>query len=246
MEYFGSLEGYAQKGPVDLVSVADEAAQALLVGGLQASFPTDAVLAEEEMEGGESKGSPFRWIIDPLDGTTNFVHSFPWFAVSVGLEHDDEIVFGIVFNPAREEFFEATRGQGAFLNGEPIAVSSTETLAESLIASGFPYNRRVILDALLQRLAHALRTCQGFRRMGAAALDLCAVACGRVDGFWEQSLNSWDVAAGALIVEEAGGRTTSFSGGRMELDGGEMIATNGRIHDALQAALFSADGGEDP
>jgi myo-inositol-1(or 4)-monophosphatase len=227
---------FERKGEVDLVTAADREAEEVLRALLLGAHPGDGFLGEE---GGRADcESGWLWIVDPLDGTTNFVHRYPMFAVSIGLVHDGVPAFGCVHAPALGETFHAVRGGGAFLDGRPIGVSAVERVAESLLASGFPYNRREIVDELLARLRRVLMAGHGFRREGAAALDLCWVACGRLDGFWEQGLHAWDVAAGTLIVEEAGGRVTGFDGGPHDLFAGSTVASNGRIHDELRRLLF--------
>ena len=238
MRHYSRLEGYEHKGPLDLVTAADKESEAFLVRSILEAFPEDSVLAEEDGEqGGGNSG--YLWIIDPLDGTTNFVHSHPQFSVSVALTRNGEGVFGAVNAPARKELFLAARGKGATLNGKPIHVSQTDSLSQSLLASGFAYDRRERMDVLLSRLAKALLAARGFRREGAAAQDLCSVAAGRLDGFWEDNLNAWDVAAGAVILEEAGGRLSGFDGGTHDIFARNTVATNGRIHGALLETLFS-------
>lgn len=236
MRHLGRLDGYDRKGAVELVSAADRESQDLIVARVRAAFPGDAVLAEE---GADLPGtSGFRWIVDPLDGTTNFVHSHPAFAVSIGLDLHGDLVAGVVHAPALGETFAAVRGGGATLNGEPIRVSRTAVLDDALLASGFPYYRRQAVDRLLSLVARAILAAQGFRRMGSAALDLCWLAAGRLDGYFEEGLLPWDVAGGIVVLREAGGVVTGFDGGPFELASGRILASNGLIHPELREALF--------
>ena len=229
------VEYKAGKGDVDVVTEADRASEAFIIERLKARFPDHAILAEEG--GGREMASPYRWYIDPLDGTTNFAHAYPHFAISVGLVERGELRFGLVHNPIRQETFVAHRGGGAFLNGSPIQVSSVDSLDRALLATGFPYDRREKTDFYLGFVGDFLRRIQGLRREGTASLDLCYVACGRVDGFWEMKLNPWDTSAGALIVREAGGQVTDFRGGQFDPHGSETVASNGKIHAAMVAIL---------
>jgi len=198
----------------------------------------------EERAGAVSTGfqpvSPWpspRWIIDPLDGTVNFAHGFPMFCVSIAFEAEGRLEYGVVFDPLREELFEAIRGQGATLNGQPIRVSKTDRLDRALLATGFPYDIRERLPGTLARLGRMLGLAQGVRRGGSAALDMCYVACGRLDGFWEEHLKPWDTAAGLLLITEAGGRITTFSGGPYELTSPNIVASNHLLHEKIVAQL---------
>jgi myo-inositol-1(or 4)-monophosphatase len=193
------------------------------------------VLAEES---GKNDGDDrFQWVIDPLDGTTNFSHGLDLFAVSIAFCLGGVPQVGVVYNPATDEFFEASAGQGARLNGRPIRVSGQNSMKDSLLVTGFPYNFSEILPQLLDRFKRCLSASQGVRRFGSAAVDLCFVACGRFEGFWEQNLSPWDTAAGLLILQEAGGRVTDFTGRSFQTDMKEILATNGRIHDAMLALM---------
>jgi myo-inositol-1(or 4)-monophosphatase len=213
----------------------DARAEALVLDRLAQAFPADAVLAEEG--GARSGTSGRRWIIDPLDGTTNYAHGVPMYAVSIALEHAGEVVLGVIFDPSHDELFVAERGAGASLNGRPLAVSSAAVLDEGLLATGFPYDIRDTRDTnLSEYAAFSLRT-RGVRRMGSAALDLAYVAAGRLDGYWELRLGPWDAAAGALLVEEAGGRITNLDGGRLDLEAPSVVASNGLIHEAMLHVL---------
>ena len=174
-----------------------------------------------------------RWIIDPLDGTTNFAHNLPLFCVSIAFAEDDGVLAGFVMAPLLGELFVGVKGAGAQLNGTPISVSATATLADSLLVTGFPYDHQDLFDELIARFGRCLTASQGVRRLGSAALDLCYVACGRFEGFWEQHLKPWDTAAGFLIAEEAGARTTLFSGAPYDIDADEILSTNGIIHDDI-------------
>jgi myo-inositol-1(or 4)-monophosphatase len=230
----GRKDVTTKSSAIDLVTETDRACEDAILAVLKQAFPTYAVLAEES--GSEGDG-PYRWIIDPIDGTTNFAHSYPQVAISIGLFHESERVFGLVLDPLRAETFTAHRGEGAFLNGEPIAVSTTEELGGSLLATGFPYDRRERADFYLAYFRAFMVRTHGLRRAGSAALDLCWVAAGRVDGFWEWKLRPWDVAAGSLIVEEAGGRTSDFEGKPFDAFGDQVLATNGPLHEPMLAVL---------
>jgi myo-inositol-1(or 4)-monophosphatase len=226
----------AYKGtPTNLVTEMDARAEALILERLGAAFPDDAVLAEE---GGARPGrSGRRWIVDPLDGTTNYAHGLPIFAVSIGLEAAGRVALGVVYDPTHDELFTAERGAGAWLGEERLAVSSTAGLGESLLATGFPYNIRETADNNLAEYAAFSLQARGVRRLGSAVLYLAYVAAGRLDGYWELRLGAWDVAAGSLLVEEAGGRVTDVRGGRIDLGAPAVVASNGRIHEAMLDVL---------
>ncbi len=222
------------KGEADLVTAADRASEALIRERVARQFPGHDVLGEEQ--GLKDSGSEYRWYVDPLDGTTNFAHGFPVFAVSMAIEHrskDEQVrVAGVVYDPTRDELFAAEKGKGAELNGQPIHVSKISQLNECLVATGFPSHKRHKNPNIFFYHQITLHT-HGVRRAGSAALDLCNVASGRFDGFWEFNLNPWDTAAGALIIEEAGGRVSRFDGGPFELNSRETLASNGLVHEAL-------------
>ena len=227
------------KGDVDLVTVADRASERLIRTRLAEVFPDHGIYGEEGTR--EQLDAEFRWYVDPLDGTTNFAHGFPQFCVSLGLEHrpagtkpreDGRLTAAVIYDPLRDELFTAERGRGAALNGKPIHVSRTAELAEALLATGFPSRKRHANPNIHFYQEFTLRS-HGVRRAGSAALDLAYVACGRVDAFWEFNLNPWDTAAGFLLVLEAGGRVTDFSGGPVRLASDEVLATNGLIHEEL-------------
>jgi myo-inositol-1(or 4)-monophosphatase len=220
---------------VDLVTNVDKAADALITNMLRTHFPTHQIITEESAVSGQE--SPYRWYIDPLDGTTNFAHTFPHFAVSIALAYESRVIVGVVYDPLRNETFCATRGNGATLNGAPIHVSPAPTLEQALMLTGFPYDRRKRSEFYLRFYQAFMVRTQGVRRCGSAALDLCYVACGRADGFWEWRLYPWDTAAGSLIVEEAGGQMSDFSGGPFDLNGEQTLASNGLLHQQMVEVL---------
>lgn len=218
------------KRPSDLVTEADRKSEALIVGRLHKQFPTHAVVSEEG--GGQKIDSDYRWYVDPLDGTTNFAHGFPVFCVTLGLAYRDEVIAGVVFDPTRQELYSAEKGAGAFLDGRRLHVSKTATIAESLLATGFPpFDDRHDLNA--QLFFRLTVMSHGIRRPGSAALDLCSVAAGHFDAFWELKLNPWDKAAGVLLVREAGGRVSNLAGGPMQIEAAEIFASNGLVHEEM-------------
>lgn len=224
------------KGAVDIVTETDHAVEAAIVGRLTAAFPDHLIIAEESTSATTltcPPGDSHVWYLDPLDGTTNFAHAYPHFAVSLALGRGTTMELGIVHDPLRDETFVAKRGAGATLNGVPITVSSTAVLDDALLATGFPYDRREHLGLYLGFFADFVRRAQGVRRNGSAALDLCYVACGRLDGFWEWKLKPWDTAAGTLVVREAGGRVSDFRGAPFDLFGVQTLASNGQLHAAM-------------
>jgi len=221
---------------VDLVTDVDRACEQAVVEGIRAARPGDAVLAEEG-GGQEPDGATWRWLIDPLDGTTNYAHGYPCFCVSIGLEREGETLAGVVYNPLLDELYHAVRGGGAFRNGRRIRVSGETDLGRSLVATGFAYDRRENPRANLEHFGAFLRTARAVRRDGSAALDLCAVACGRFQGYWEFGLKPWDVAAGVLLVEEAGGRCSDPAGAPAPRDGSVVVASNALVHEAMLRVL---------
>lgn len=224
------------KSQIDLVTEADHAAEQCVIDVIRASYPDHCFLAEERGRIDHSS-SPYLWIIDPLDGTTNFAHGFPAYCVSIGLEYNAQCVLGVVYDPTRDELFSATSGGGTRINGQTIRVSQTALLDQALLVTGFAYNIRETPNNNLDHFARfALRT-QGLRRTGSAALDLCYVAAGRFDGFWEVQLNPWDMAAGVVILREAGGRITNLRGESHSLYGQELVASNGLIHEAMLSVI---------
>ncbi|MFZ1159948.1 MAG: inositol monophosphatase family protein [Candidatus Sulfotelmatobacter sp.] len=239
MHYFQKHIKIEYKGDADLVTAADRASETLIRERIQQQFPGHDVLGEEQ--GLNDQGSDYRWYVDPLDGTTNFAHGYPVFCVSMALEHREsktqsekqaQRIAGVVYDPTRDELFSAEQGRGAHLNGAAIQVSQAAQLKESLLATGFPSHKRHKNPNIHFYHQITLRT-HGVRRAGSAALDLCNVASGRFDGFWEFNLNPWDTAAGVLIVEEAGGKVSRFDGSPFEIDSRETLASNGLIHQAL-------------
>jgi len=231
--YFGGEFRISYKGALNLVTEADLASEREVVAILKRRFPGAAILAEE---GGEESGETgIRFIIDPLDGTTNFAHGYPVFAVSVACEQGAEVTAGAVYDPVREELFTAARGRGAFLNGRRLEVSATKRLQEALLVTGFPYDLQEDLTANLRLFNRFMGASRAIRRDGSAALDLCHVAAGRFDGFWEEKLGPWDTAAGALIVEEAGGRVSDLAGEPFYYRKGAIVASNTALHDQMLA-----------
>lgn len=219
------------KGSVDLVTDVDRQVQQIIFDCLSDRFVDHDFLAEEDLS--QDKGSPFRWIIDPLDGTTNFAHSYPVFCVSIALTLNGDTQVGVIYDPMRDELFSAVKGEGAFLNGKGIGVSAERELDKSLLATGFPYDLRESQVNNIDYFVKFVTRVQGIRRGGSAALDLCYVACGRFDGFWELKLQPWDVAAGGLIVLEAGGQVSDFQNGAFDVFARETLASNGHIHSQM-------------
>lgn len=242
------LEGRARgfsvqhKGVVDLVTEYDHRSEALVVEALNRAFPRCQVIGEEghDTRGDGSDGAQGLWYVDPLDGTTNFAHGLPFYAVSIGLVREGELAVGVVLAPEMGWEFYARAGGGAYLNERPLAVSQAQSVQQALLATGFPYNRAEIPDNNLAELSTVLCRCQGIRRVGAAALDCAMVAAGFLDGYWEHHLHPWDICAGALLVREAGGRVTDLSGGDFDVTGAQIVATNGRVHDELVSLLQRA------
>lgn len=218
------------KTELSFATSTDLAAEKLIIKRILDNFPDHAILAEESAATGDSS---YRWIIDPLDGTTSFAHTFPVCCVSIGLEIDGEMAFGGVFDPFRNELFYAEKGRGATLNGKPIGVSRNSSLSQSLLATGFPYDRREKMDQYLSIFKAFLMKVHDLRRGGSSALDFCYVACGRFDGYWECNLCEWDKAAGILILREAGGKATDFFGKALTLQSKQNLISNGLIHDEM-------------
>ena len=219
----------------NLVSEIDRGAEERIIAIIRRHYPGHAILAEES--GGSLAPAEYRWIIDPLDGTTNFLHGVPIFSVSIGIERRGELIAGVVYDPNQDEMFTAEKGAGAFLNGRRLKVSSSSVLVESLLVTGFPYNITENPGNAVEHFVHFLMAARGVRRLGSAAMDLCYVASGRFDGFWEVSLSPWDMAAGALLIQEAGGRITDMAGGPLNIYQKTVLASNGPIHDAMLAVL---------
>jgi len=227
----------AHKGIINLVTDVDLASERLIREAIATHYPRHQILAEEQ--GLSETRSDYRWIVDPLDGTTNFAHGFPIFAVSIALEYNGETVLGVVYDPMRDELFAAERGSGAALNNRPIHVSGTGDLSSSLLSTGFPYDIRTSRLTNLDHWSNFALAAQALRRTGAAAIDLCYVACGRFDGFWELTLSAWDTAAGALIVSEAGGRMTDFTGAAFSPYKPDVVASNALIHGQMLSVIES-------
>jgi myo-inositol-1(or 4)-monophosphatase len=232
---YGRLTQISRKGAIDLVTEADVNSEKIIIETIRSIFPDHAILAEES--GRISGQERFQWVIDPLDGTINFVHQVGIFCVSIAFMLDGEPTVGVVLNPLTGELFTAVAGKGAELNGRPIRVSDADVLLGSLLVTGFPYDHHTIFDDVMTRIANCLKASRGLRRLGSAALDLCFVACGRFDGFWEQNLKPWDTAAGVIIAREAGASVTDFSNSRFMIDQKQILATNGRIHDEMITLL---------
>lgn len=226
------------KGAIDLVTEVDLAAEALVREAFARETPEIPVHGEE---GGGAPDAATRWVVDPVDGTTNLVHGFPWFAVSIGLEVDGRPEAGVVYDPTRDLVFQARRGHGAFAGDQRLAVSTCDRLDAALLGSGFPYDRRERASFYLARFQAFLERTQGVRRAGAASLDLAMVAAGRLDGFWEYGLKAWDVAAARVLITEAGGRVTAHDGGPLQRELPSPLASNGRLHDAMVAVLAEVD-----
>jgi myo-inositol-1(or 4)-monophosphatase len=242
-EGFDRPKQISYKGEVDLVTESDKRSEALVVERLRKHFPEHGIVAEEG--GGAATVAKYCWHVDPLDGTTNFAHGYPCFAVSIGLAENGRPIVGAVFNPVYDELFTAARGEGAYLNGETIRVSQVEKLEASLVATGFPTHQRKKSANINYYWQFTLRS-HGVRRDGAAALDLCAVASGRFDAFWEFGLKSWDTTAGIVIVEEAGGQITDLQGRPYRLGGPSILATNGRVHkEVLDVAASIAEDAQE-
>ncbi len=235
---YGRQQKIHFKGEIDLVTEVDRESEKYIIGRIREAFPDHGILSEESPE--RTSPSPYRWIVDPLDGTTNYAHGYPCFCVSVGVERDGKMAAGAVYDPLLDEMFTATPGSGAFRNGERIGVSTIPDLRKSLLATGFAYDVKVAADNNFDYFRAFVFTGQAIRRDGSAALDLCYVACGRFDGFWELKLRPWDTAAGFLILREAGGVVTRLDGGRYDIHQPDILASNGRVHDRMIEVLRGA------
>jgi myo-inositol-1(or 4)-monophosphatase len=232
LEKFGRKINISKKGEIDLVTEADLASEKFIIEKIKSYYPNHSILAEESGEAvliGESK---WKWIIDPLDGTTNFAHGYPCFCVTLAVEHDGEIVIGVTYDPTRDELFVAEKGSGATLNNKKINVTETDQLGDSLLVTGFPYDISQ-RENFTRRFTEMLLSSRAVRRDGSAAIDLAYVACGRFDGFWEEGLNAWDVAAGVLLIKEAGGQVSYFDGSKYSIYHPPICASNGYIHQAM-------------
>ena len=245
MDFFRKRVAVEYKGDVDLVTVADRTSEKLITERIRQRWPQHGIMGEEGTR--SDLGNDYRWYVDPLDGTTNFAHSYPVFCISLALEYKGERIVGVIFDPTRDEMFTVERGGGAFVNDRRIQVSSVSNLAECLVATGFPSHKRHKNPNIYFYHQITLKT-HGVRRAGSAALDLASVAAGRFDGFWEFNLNPWDTAAGVLLVEEAGGRVTDFTGQPFQIASHEVLASNGIVHPDLVRefqAIFKGEGLEE-
>jgi myo-inositol-1(or 4)-monophosphatase len=241
--YLGNVTSVVAKGEAgDLVTEADKAAETIILEVLNRHFPSHAILAEESGTLGQSS-SEYLWAIDPLDGTTNFAHGYPFSAVSIGLLIAGIPRVGVIYNPFADELFQAATGWGAKLNQREIRVSQTATLQASLLVTGFAYDRRQTPDNNYAEFCHLTHLTHGVRRSGSAALDLASVACGRLDGYWERGIKPWDMAAGIVLIREAGGKVTAYDESLLEIESGRVLATNGYLHSALSQALLQIPTG---
>lgn len=237
--YLGNLEEILEKGRSgDLVTVADKASEAVILDIFARHLPHHAILAEESGKLGNA-ASEYLWAIDPLDGTTNYAHQYPFFAVSIGLLVAGVPQIGVIYDPFHNELFRAAKGLGATCNRRPIKVSQTQELSKSLLVTGFAYDRRETSDNNYAEFCHLTHLTQGVRRSGSAALDLAHVACGRLDGYWERGIAPWDVAAGIVLLAEAGGKVTAYDGSPINIQSGRILATNGQIHALLSQELLN-------
>jgi myo-inositol-1(or 4)-monophosphatase len=235
--YMGREKQIEFKGRANLVTIADKESEALIIRRILERYPSHAILAEESGVSVAHEGAEGKWIIDPLDGTTNFAHQYPFFCVSIAFELAGNVVCGAVYDPCRDELFSGARGLGSFMNGERLRVSDAGQLGGGLILTGFPYGVRQKMKAAMSQFEAFLFESQAVRRGGYADLDLCYAALGRCDGFWEMDLHPWDTAAGLVILEEAGGRVTDFEGRPFSIYGKQIVASNGRIHDEMVGVL---------
>jgi myo-inositol-1(or 4)-monophosphatase len=229
------------KSSIDMVTEADKASESLIIKAIRQAFPGDDIMTEESQN--QRTSSKRRWIIDPLDGTTNYAHNFPVWCVSIAFEEKDQVMAGAIYNPNLNELFTAVKGKGAYLNGKLIKVSSEKNLLKSLLATGFPYDVHTSPENNLENFQRFIKRAQAVRRPGSAAIDMAYLACGRFDGFWEIKLKPWDAASASLMISEAGGRITNFSGGRYSIYYPECLASNGKIHSQMLGVLNKSDGG---
>ena len=238
--YFGNIKSINKKTTsIDLVTEADLSSERILIDKIQKKYPNHTIITEESHL--KDKNSDFRWIIDPLDGTTNFVHNLPIFAVSIGLQYKEKTILGVVYNPAADKMFYASNNNGAYLNEKIINISSSNTLSDSLIVTGFPYIHDDRWDVSFDIFKTVYSKTRGIRRLGAAALDLCFVAMGRFEGFYEFNLKPWDICAGSIIAEEAGAKVTDWNNETLPFSGERILATNGKIHQEMVAILDSQE-----
>ena len=236
-DYRGKLTSIEEKGrPGDLVTIADKTAEAAILDVLDRHVPDHAILAEESGQYGDSNDE-YQWAIDPLDGTTNYAHQYPFFAVSIGLLINGKPTLGVIYDPSHDDLFRAAKGLGATCNRRPIHVSTTQYLKDSLLVTGFAYDRRETSDNNYAEFCHFTHLTHGVRRSGAASIDLTHVARGFLDGYWERGLSPWDLAAGAILVEEAGGQVTAYDMSEFEITSGRILATNGHLHQTISETL---------
>jgi myo-inositol-1(or 4)-monophosphatase len=241
-KHWGKLERINhKKATIDLVTEADKDSETAILKILRETFPDHSILGEETGLHGDQKNG-YQWIVDPLDGTTNYTHQYPIVSISLALWHREQPLIGIVYNPIFEELFQAVQGKGAFLNGSSIHVSSISTLDKSLLATGFPYDRRENPDNNYKEFCQLSQLCQGVRRGGSAALDLAYVACGRLDAYWERGIKPWDVAAGILLVKEAGGIVSNYEKAPYVFSKEKILASNGFLHDSISYSLIGLVG----
>ena len=224
-----------EKNANDFVTYVDKGAEKIIIDHILARFPAHSILAEES--GKSQQNSDFQWIIDPLDGTTNYIRNIPIYAVSIALQHHSELIAGVIFNPAEDELFCAAKDGGATLNKQQIRISETQDFSKAFLATGFPHHAKRYLPPFTRSFHEIFYASAGVRRLGAAALDMCYTACGRFDGYWELGLHAWDIAAGSIIVREAGGIVTDFWGNNAFLDSGFLIAGNSTIHERIKSTL---------
>jgi myo-inositol-1(or 4)-monophosphatase len=232
---FGNISQVQKKDAVEIVTEADIESEKEIISAIRARFPKHSILCEES--GLQDANNDFRWVIDPLDGTVNFAHQVPIFCISIALTYRDDSVLGVVLNPIDGQLYTAQRGQGAYVNGRPIRVSTTTAVSDSLLVTGFPYHIDEVFEPIMTRYGKCLKASRAVRRLGSAALDICYVACGRFEGFWEQNLKPWDTAAGVLIAAEAGARVTRFSNQPYEPGDQDILVTNGYIHKEMLGLL---------
>jgi myo-inositol-1(or 4)-monophosphatase len=237
INYWGKLTNIRQKDYTwDLVTEADQESEDIILGRIKQWYPDHAILSEEAGEHLTDQ-SPYLWVVDPLDGTTNYTHQYPFVSISIALLHHGKPIVGVVYNPILQELFQAEQGKGAHLNGQSIHVSKIKNLNQCLLSTGFAYDRIDNPENNYSEFCHMTQVSQGVRRGGSAAIDLAYVAAGRLDGYWERGLNSWDIAAGVLLIEEAGGKVTSYEGDPVVLESGRLVSSNGLIHDDLISEL---------
>lgn len=242
-DYLGKVEdAISEKGrPGDLVTAADQTAEQAILAVINRHFPQHSILAEESGKVG-NQTSQYLWVIDPLDGTTNYAHQYPCFSTSIGLLVEGEPKVGVIYDPLRNELFQAAAGLGATRNRRPIQVSHTTQLSKSLLSTGFAYDRRETSDTNYPEFCHFTHLTQGVRRGGSAALDLAYISCGRVDGYWERGLAPWDMVAGIILVREAGGKVTAYNGSDLQIDSGRILATNSYLHQVISEELMQVNG----